>query len=466
MSHCQNCGSRFTEREEKFCSVCGFARTGAKVQHLEKPEKSPSKKGRYRGLKIALTVIIIVAIAAAVLMVFAKDEIDNLRGVYDDSKQAHNHAKTLMDDGEYVEAIKQLQTVEPGYKYYKDALDLLGTATAEYKNSVISDADELVKEEEFSKALALLESVYLTLPEDKEVTKKIDQINLIYKNSFLAKSEEYIKLNNFPDAIATLETALGTFPNDNDLTTALVDVHKTKILNKVAEFEEAKDYGSAITYVKSELRNVNNHEEITAKLNSLIANYKSNLMADADTALKQKGYNEAVAILRDGLAVLNNDSDILKKIEEYEAYRPVPLWDFPVLSSGSFSDDVFSEVSKDLTDVLGNVYESPIGIKFDGEDYQRSYRTISIQGNYNYLSGTFFIREKTSTSHKGYIKLLIYGDDTLIKSVKLYRADNAQYFKVKITGYKTISIGVDGYVPSIPIFNSIYAGIADLVVGK
>lgn len=461
---CEKCGAKFNEPGEKFCSNCGAPKglkkaTPTKKAKIEEPSSSPKAKKRRLGLKIAVISVVVISLAIGGAFLFARDTVDNILGVYSESKAAHNQAQAQVDAGDYIGAIALLRTVKPGYWRYEAAMSLLTTA----KQKLFAEADKLVDEEEFPEARSLLETVLETLPEDEETLAKISTVKDQHKEYFLGKARKLIGDNMYADALFILQAAMDIFADDADILDVLTDLQRSRILAEAAGLEAKGDIAGAIAFIRSELENVGNIYEVTEKLVGLVADFKKQLFAEAEKIVKADGYKAALALLTEGLKVLEADEDIINKIKEFEAYLPAPFLDFALISKGTFADGVFQPTDS-LTDIAGKKYSNPLAVElFDRRTYEETYKKIEVIGDYSVLKGTFFVQDKTRKTQTGFMKLLVFGDDKLLETIHLDRETGKSKFTVNIKGCKTISIGVHCEpFQSDPFL----AGLADLFLSK
>lgn len=177
--------------------------------------------------------------------------------------------------------------------------------------------------------------------------------------TYLDQSESYLNAGNYTEAVAVLDTAEQLLGEHPEIKTQRQNVAKAQLLNTVSTYEKSDDYASAIKAIQSSDVELQNDAEVLQKLNSLKITYRNKVVADADVALGKSGYSEATRIANNGLSILPDDTTLLSKIEEYQAYAPVSLEDVTLTNGDDYS---FKDSAKDPR---GTVYNDVLLLESD-----------------------------------------------------------------------------------------------------
>ncbi len=358
--------------------------------------------------------------------------------------EAQQYAST----GNYAAAIKRLETFISANGSDTD----VQAKILEYKKMQISvTVQEYENVGNYSAAISYLQKQLPSVDNDSQLTAKLSDLWSLYKSSCMTSAENSAVAGNYDEAIATLsalKVALGT---DADVDAKILEYKKARINAKLAAFDANADYAGAILYLNGQLADVNNYVELKSKLDLYKTNYKAKLLADAETAYNNEGFEKAVRVLSEGLNALNNDSEIVDKIAYYESKRPIAL------SSINEYEGVLTYKDKQITDVIGNTY--------DGGFYANE-ALYYLNNEYSLLEFKF-VHVNTSSYNYYDREIIIKNDDTgevlYSKKLDLKEADGVKV-SIDVSQVKFLRIDINECRNSYG--STIYAAIVDAYLIK
>ena len=144
------------------------------------------------------------------------------------------------------------------------------------------------------------------------------------------------------------------------------------------------------------------------------------IIAQADNSLENEGYEAAIAVVNEGLAVLINDTMLLQAIERYETHHPVNVSELKIIGSNA------TEYIINAEDIMGNVYDHAyeIGGNSPGKGY--NYIEFVVGKEYNNFSA-ILVPSDTWRWREDYptCTITIYGDDKVLASHDIYYKDHS-----------------------------------------
>ncbi len=360
-------------------------------------------------------------------------ELENLQT----SKNYYEQAVALEESGEYLDAIECLEQIPPESDLYSDAQDMIEKSTQEYKATVIEKVEAYLDSENYVAAISLVESA-LTVLEDDDDLEKLYQDAV--RSDVLASAEVYIQEGDLVTALSIIEDGLEKLPTDIELQDKYAEVFSEyrdvicqDAITAAKDYVEADgDYPSAITVLNKALDTIGDDTEVNAKLTSYKNAYREKMIEAAAEKFNTSGYEQAIAVLRDALSVLENDPELLSLIEEYETYAPVDVKSLTLLSN---YDYLFSLVDSDYTvDSYGNTYTSGYYIIMGSDGGTvASYR---LGGEYSVCSGGVAYSQKQKYGITLHGSIQFYDENGTL----LYSTGNLDYD----TKYFEFSFSVEG----------------------
>ena len=300
------------------------------------------------------------------------------------------------DNGQYEEAIQCFAQLPTDSKQYEEAHSMLTKSSESYRESILDKVDTYVQNGEYEVALELLKNAQTVLPDDSEL-----------KNAYNSTFNSYKLL-----------------------------ISSTAI-TKADEYAADGDYESAIKTVGVALDKIGQDEELSAKLAIYQNDYRTGIIAQADKALSQEGYQSATSIINQGLTVLPKDSAMLEKLSEYETYIPVDLFGLE-----TFSGNPTFKVGA-LTDTFGNE-NNQVYLKMTNRgDDEFSYL---LNGEYNTLSGTLLWSKEYKNDDRGWYCFMFYDGDRLLYTTSQCSSTSGPVeFSANITNVQILTVKIDGF---------------------
>ena len=177
--------------------------------------------------------------------------------------------------------------------------------------------------------------------------------------------------------------------------------------------------------------------EIETLLSQYEERYCTNVIEKADEALATEGYEAAIAVINDGLALMEDNEAFLSALERYKTYAPISLQEFVVIGKNAVG------LASDLNDVQGNSYNIAYSIGGNSIGSNSNYLEVYIAGDYNTFSGKFAPadawRWRTSCPTA---TVAIYGDDRILGSFDISYKSSPFEFEVDVTGVNYLKVQI------------------------
>lgn len=255
------------------------------------------------------------------------------------SREAFEEAETLLQQGEYAEAIEK----------YGEVLQLDGNYAAAQ-------------------------------------TGILNAINA-YREEILSEAAIYAEAGRYAEAIAKLEKGLEVLPGENDLQEQLKNYKDTMkkreveaLLSRAAGYADQGDYPKAIEALQGKESNA----ELNAAYLKYCQDYETVVLTEAEKMMGEERYDETISYLKDALTTLPGNTAITEMIKEAEQKKPVSLL-------SAFVVDSYNYEPGDYVDCMGNhCYDA---VAFDNEvsgfvifNLNQEYRKLT----FAYVAGTGF----------------------------------------------------------------------------
>ncbi len=248
---------------------------------------------------------------------------------------------------------------------------------------------------------------------------------LLADNNYRGAIEQFQKViaddSHYADAQAQIETAL------ND--------YKEEVVAKAKQSADAGKYDEADALIAEGLSVLPEDTDLLTLQATYGKNYVAQIIEQADAALVKPGtdYEKAIEILRPAMQKYPEDASLTEKYDYYMQFQPVSIFDLESYTNdggglGRYDDE---------EDNMGNTYSMCFQTGFS-----LSSETFDIGKKYNLLKGTLCIRKSSAGSEKkGELK--IYGDDKLLFEKSVGGASKPQTVSVDITGVTDLKIEMD-----------------------
>lgn len=190
--------------------------------------------------------------------------------------------------------------------------------------------------------------------------------------------------------------------------------------------------------IETALNKIPSEAELSALYTQYSTNYENLVIKNADSALKEQGYEAAIKIASDGLNNLPNSSKIETAISNYETYAPVYLLeDIDYVTKSSYT-----ECTQDvMTDNHGTEYSGHYTFY---STWNGSGIEFETRGEYKTFTGTAFL----SYDDRGFsreVRVKIYSDDgkLLYQTKPLVKGCSPETFSIDITGVSILIIELE-----------------------
>lgn len=364
---------------------------------------------------------------------------------------SYNEAQQYANTGNYAAAIKRLETFISANGSDAD----VQAKILEYKKTQISvTVQEYEGAGNYSAAISYLQKQLSSVDNDSQLTAKLSDLWSLYKSSCMTTAENSAVAGNYDEAIATLSALKVALGNDADVDAKILEYKKARINAKLAAFDVNADYAGAILYLNGQLSVVNNDVELKSKLDLYKTNYKTKLLADAESAYQSEGFEKAVRILSEGVGVLNNDSEIVDKIAYYESKRPIALGEIKEYQNS------WRYYGSKVTDIVGNTYNGYYcGVYGDGVLYY-------LNNEFNLLEFKFVQLEAKKGETGADREITITNDDTgevLYHKVLDLKEEEGVTVSIDVSQVKFLKMSIKGCYYS---GTKIYAAMVDAYLIK
>lgn len=371
--------------------------------------------------------------------------------------QALEIADAYLQSGDYNSAIEKLDAIyasspnDSVIMAKKEEILAAQTAyNAELRQKLIAQASVRLQNNDMPSAIAILKDGLAKLPNDAEIQAALDNANTIYKADFLSRVESLIMAGSFTDATALLQTALQIFPSDSELLSKASALQTSNVLGEATAKETQGDLAGAIQLLRNADASIQQNAEVIEMLNRLKANYKEQVVSEASSLYESNGYLAAAQKIQEGIAILQNDTELTEIKANYLNRAPKDLLQSDYLTCKD------SYVLGNGKDNLGNQYSSYIALS---SLYRVGSMSFKLGKEYSVITGTIFLRyQKRSANETQYVK--IYGDDILLYTSSAVTAGiDPINFEISISGVDKIKFETEG-----DGYNSV--GIGNLFVIK
>lgn len=406
LSACPNCGGT------KIITALEKAEDAALYQkEIENRENAVAVVASKRKMLISVLIGIVVLIITLIAIASYNANKPLSNGMTKDEGEAVlAEGIAFYNAKDYESAIECFVQLPSDSKQYDEAQSMLVRCEDEYSTSVVEKADGYAKNGEYEVALNLLNNAGELLPNNTT-------ISAVY-NTILAEYKDIVCANAFSEADA---------------------------------FAADRDYLAAITAIDGAIKQIGTDDDASAKLQTYMSAYKSIVIENADNALVNTGYADAISIINEGLKTLNGDNDLLNKIEEYKTYAPVYLSYDDAYAINKYLRTGITDNSW-LTDNYGTTYTSERVICNKDSGLFEDVGTIQyyLSSQYRTLTGTIYIPDVSKNVNvesvlvkKPYVQ--IWGDGLLLYELtSLINKDKPVDFCIDISNVEFLEIQIYG----------------------
>lgn len=309
----------------------------------------------------------------------------------------------------------------------------------------LNEAEEYASKDDYKKAVEVLKEAQNSYPDSELIKNRLAEYEEAYANQqktiAMDEAAELASNGDYKGARDRIKEAIDEFGSDDDYTRKYDEYNKKYVaevkadaLTKAMEYEEAEDFAKAYTTLKDASKEIGQDSDIDGKMAEYESRIVSGAIADADAAMKERKYSEAIRIVEAALNTLPNNKDLSDKKTEIENSKPVSITTLTPLNGG------FKWNVGDPTDPFGNTYSDVSNyVIFNAPEYSKStgYEEYRLYGNYTSLSG--MLAPHTGIPENGQGQVQVYVDDKLVyTSPMVGRKTDAFGFEVDITGAEYI----------------------------
>lgn len=134
------------------------------------------------------------------------------------SKVAYQSGLSLMENQNYIDAIKEFEKVLAKDTNYTDALLKKGDAVTEYKKGITQKVDEKTAQKDYWAAITVLKDAVAVLPEDSDLLAQLNTCERTYIQKAVENAETtFTDYTQYEQALAVIQAALQHYPEDATL---------------------------------------------------------------------------------------------------------------------------------------------------------------------------------------------------------------------------------------------------------
>ena len=433
MKVCGYCNNEYNDTEPK-CPVCGSTlikhnkHSDPAEAELKRIKDEIERKRKSRGLIVGIgAAVIILAVVIAIFSIVGYVT-DPQRDIAKEANELVSQAEQQINDGNYDEAIDILNRVNPEWDNYGKVETL---RTKAVRGQLTATVSQYQASGDYEGVIEFINTNVLDVNSDPEIKKIYDDSVAKYKEIVIQKADEYITAGDYSSATSVITTAVRIIGEDNDLNNKLAFINRSEIYTTVVGYKNNGDYAAAITYVNERLDVVGTDSEILLVLSECENEYRKAVISKAASIYQSSGYQAALAEINAGLAVMQNDSELLSEQAAYLACEPIILFSMdPYTKDG----DIMHYSS--MKDTMGNTHSDVLmGYEIDGAS-----ETYDIGGQYNKLTGTIFVREDDKGKENA-AGIRIYGDGVLLyENMNITSSTKPTAIDVNISGVVDLKI--------------------------
>lgn len=228
-------------------------------------------------------------------------------------------------------------------------------------------------------------------------------------NEIMVTETEYVEL---VEQNATLQEQLQTAQSKLSSLQTEVENQKSnaaieQLLRQATDYWNNADYVQALTVLKN--TSVQS-EDIQLLYSNYSTEYTVTVLAQADSMIAEKRYDEAVSLLTAGQNIVSDPTEIQKKISQIRDNSPAKLSKLKITSSRFF--DI--QDSKSLVDTVGNSYPSGnLFTTYAEGDSNYGYASFYLGKKYSGITGTIAVSDESEdVGLEGWVEIYtITGED-------------------------------------------------------
>lgn len=228
-------------------------------------------------------------------------------------------------------------------------------------------------------------------------------------NEILVTETEYVELveqnTTLQEQLQSVQAELSSLQTEieNQKSNQAIE----QLLKQATDYWNNADYVQALTVLKN--TSVQS-EDIQLLYSNYSTEYTLTVLAQADSMIAEKRYDEAVSLLTAGQSLVSDPTEIQNKISQIRDNAPAKLSKLKITSSRFF--DI--QDSKSLVDTVGNNYPSGnLFTTYAEGDSNYGYASFYLGKKYSGISGTIAVSDESEdVGLEGWIEIYsITGED-------------------------------------------------------
>lgn len=385
---------------------------------------------------------------SAVVIMEEDTSVNESKALAEQLKERIANIKTGFEGGtiEYASAKMELDTIK---KLNVDGVSSELSAVRTYVDQLnesrtnFSTAESFYTTGDYAEAIT---NYRLVIEADENYTvaveKLADAVNK-YREEILTKAMEYADAELYTDAIALLNEALKTIPNDTKITEQIriyekdnSEKLKADALETAADYAKDGDYLNAFKSLTNIIKSQAADAELVSAYNKYCDQYAAQIISEVDGKVAEKDFNSAISLLKSALKELPGNENLAEKLDTVEAKAPISITALTAINSdiwGTWNEGAAS-------DPFGNDYTTACNyVHIKRWDQTKSYVEYRLYGKYSTLTGV--IAPHADNDEEKVSCLQVYVDDELVyTSPEVGRKTDAISFSVDVTGAEYIKI--------------------------
>ena len=314
-------------------------------------------------VRSAVISILFVGVVTAFISYYATQ--GRLQVQQNEMKNKYQLANAYLDSGNYMEAIHTYDELSSNFPDYILAMEKRQYAIKAYVDSIFSKSSEFQQTGNYALAIEVL-----TILKDDPI------------------------LNNEPIITVSIQNKIDTIRGD----------YANECIRLANKYWEENDIVVALNTLQNATTICGENYLIESTVNNIKNEFRSTIIQQAEISFNNSGYQAAISILSEGLAVLDQDPELLTMIEEYRLKKPIRLSSLDYYMSGEYGTFHYRDTS---TDNFGNPHSDIIyilaGFSSTTSNGSQTYR---IDKKYTRLTGTVFLSyDDRDTQYSGAVKI-------------------------------------------------------------
>lgn len=322
------------------------------------------------------------------------------------SKKTYNKGIERYNDGKWLEAIMNFDSVDKEDANYTDAV----TKYIECFEKINASIEQLITKGDFEQAQDLA----------NEMIRYFQQHALYASSDGIPSDYNYQTYKDKFDEIVAAKEAQ-----------AVIDEAMDK-------YNEGK-YMDAFSIMNNYTKEHGSNDAIENTLNELTEEYITMVVQKSSVAIEAKEYLRALEMIKTAMAIVS-DERLNAKLDDLNALKPTYLCE---LSCAEYDNYRQAKYGETYTDVLGNTYDYRYGNLFILEDGWGGSANASYCLNYNYekFTCTLTIGDSSGNFDK---EFQILGDGIVLYSVKITRKFSPTVIELDVSNVNWLEFKVDG----------------------